>query len=82
MYSLATEPYSAEMTQRTASEALVLMYLRLRLAKGQPGATREQIILDTGVSDRTLDRALTRLKREGAIERSVIWTATPFELAE
>jgi len=83
VYSLPKNAYGTqEMTQRTPSEALVLTYLRLRRSEGKSGATREQMVRDTGVSDRTLDRTLTKLKQEGVIEKHVIWEALPFSLAE
>lgn len=66
------------MAHRTPSEALVLTYLRLRQVEGRGGATRQEITQDTGVSDRTLDRALTQLSKQNHIEKRVIWEASNY----
>lgn len=68
-FKLARPYDQQDVSKRPASEALVLTYLRLREVEGRGGATREDMELDTGVSDRTLDRTLTTLKKAGGVER-------------
>lgn len=77
---------SAEMDHKTGfkeaskpGEVAVLMYLHLRKIEGGGPATREAILTDTELSERTVDGALARLKRAGKIERIVTYLARDFE---
>lgn len=68
-FKLARPYDQQDVPKMPPSEKLVLIYLRLREVEGRGGATREDMELDTGVSYRTLDRALTALKKAGGVER-------------
>lgn len=56
-------------------EVAVLMYLHLRRVEGAGPASREAILEDTELSERTVDGALASLKKAGKITRIVTYEA-------
>lgn len=69
-----TVSYSDWVSQkRTPSEWGILSYLRLRQLEEKPPATREDILLDSGLSERTVDAALRTLRKQGAVEKKEIF---------
>lgn len=69
-FELSQETYGGFMaTVRTPSEAAILWFLRARKAEGKIGATREEILLEVGISEATFSRAMVKLKAEGSIQR-------------
>jgi hypothetical protein len=67
-------PQTAFELRLTPSEAAILMYLHMRETKKMAPATREDIIIDTHLSDRTVDGAIAKLKRLGKIKRVVSYS--------
>lgn len=52
-----------------ASQKALLLYMALRERGNHPPATREHLLADTRLSERTLDTALAQLKRSGYVLR-------------
>jgi DNA-binding MarR family transcriptional regulator len=53
----------------TMSQAAILLYLANRELIGGGPAGRQQILSDTQMSERTVDGALAKLKRDGRLVR-------------
>lgn len=65
-YTLA-EDYVRQIQARTAGEKAIIFYMRTRQLEKLGGATQEEMIEDINLGERTVGRAVRRLRKDGIL---------------